>query len=101
MRLALPLFALLCAVLGVLFGALNPQDVRVDLYWLTLDIRLGVALLGAILAGAILGGFAVILGVVMPLQRRLRRLRRERAQLPAASKPSETTELVPTAPSRT
>jgi lipopolysaccharide assembly protein A len=100
MRLALPLLALLCAVLGVLFGALNPQAVRVDLYWATLDIRLGVALLAAILAGALLGGFAVIVGVVLPLQRRLRRLRRERAQLPTPA-PIEAGELVPTSSSRT
>jgi lipopolysaccharide assembly protein A len=99
MRLALPLLALLCAVLGVLFGALNPQAVHVDLYWMTLDVRLGVALLAAIFAGALLGGFAVIVGMVLPLQRRLRKLRRDRAQLPAPA-PIESGALVPSSSSR-
>ncbi len=62
---------------GVLFGAFNPQTVMIDFHWLQIHSGLGVALLVATLLGALLGGIAVALGVVLPLQRRLRKARRE------------------------
>jgi hypothetical protein len=87
MRLFLLLFAVVCAVFGILFGALNPQPVRVDLYWLGIETTQGVSLLVATLAGAVCGGLAVIVGVVWPMKTRLRRAIRNEAR--SASRVSE------------
>ena len=62
---------------GVLFGAFNPQTVTLDFHFWQIHAGLGVALLVAVLVGAVLGGIAVTVGVVWPLQRRLRKARRE------------------------
>ena len=62
---------------GVLFGAFNPQIVTLDFHLWQVHAGLGVALLVALLIGALLGGIAVTIGVVWPLQRRLRKARRE------------------------
>lgn len=85
MRLAFLLLALFCIAAGVLFGALNPDPARVDFYWFDLDASLGVLLLSAALAGAMLGGLALLLGVIWPLQARLRKARRA---APAAPPPA-------------
>ncbi len=70
------LLAVLFAAAGVLFGAFNPQQVTIDFHRFQLHAGLGVALLGALLLGAALGGAAVAVGVVWPLQRRLRQAAR-------------------------
>ncbi len=62
---------------GVLFGAFNPQTVTIDFHWWQIHPGLGVALLVATLVGALLGGIAVAIGVVLPLQGRLRKAHRE------------------------
>ena len=74
------LAALLCLVLGVALGALNPQVVAVDLGLVVLRPMLGVALLGTLLLGAIAGGLAIMVSVVLPLRHRRRA---ERARPPA------------------
>lgn len=92
MRLLTLLLALAFAAAGIVFGALNPQSARIDFYWFSLDGSLGAMLLIALLGGALLGGVAVLLGVVWPLRRKLRRLRRDAAQpasAPAAPAESE------------
>ncbi len=74
------LYLLLClAVLaaGAIFGALNPQAVTVDMYFSSVELRLGLGLLLASLAGALLGGLCVWAGVVLPLRRRLGRSLRD------------------------
>ena len=73
------LIALAFAAGGVLFGAFNPQPVTIDFHLLQLHSGLGAALLIALLAGAVLGGIAVAISVVLPLQGRLRKARRETA----------------------
>ena len=83
MRILTWLFALLVLLTGLLFGALNPDAVRVDLYFTAFQLALGPALLLAALAGALLGGLAVTFGVVLPLRGRLRRQRT--APVPASS----------------
>ena len=80
MRLFTLLLALAFAAAGIVFGALNPQAARIDVYWFSLDASLGAMLLLALLGGALLGGIAVLLGVVWPLRRRLRRAQRNSAQ---------------------
>jgi lipopolysaccharide assembly protein A len=79
MRVVFLLLSLLFIVAGIVFGALNPQPVRVDFYWFALDGSLGAMLLVSALLGATLGGAALLTGVIWPLQRRLRRSRREQA----------------------
>jgi uncharacterized integral membrane protein len=100
MRLVLPLFALLCAVLGILFGALNPQLVRVDLYWSSVESALGVTLLAALLAGAVLGGMAMLIGVVWPLKSRLRRSRRDQVKRSAGNADVDHTGLMVSSPDK-
>ena len=63
--------------MGALFGALNPQPVLIDFYFSTFEMRLGLSLLLAALAGSLLGGVCVWAGVVVPLRRTLARQRRE------------------------
>ncbi len=70
---------------GVLFGAFNPQTVTLDFHLLRIHASLGVAVLIAVLIGAMLGGIAVAVGVAWPLQRRLRKARREIAASASAT----------------
>jgi putative membrane protein len=80
MRLVFLFLALTCIAAGILFGALNPHAARVDFYWFALDGSLGLLLLGSALGGAVLGGIAMLVGMVWPLQARLRRARRDAAR---------------------
>lgn len=73
MRLIKALIALLFIALGVLFGALNRAPVRIELGFFGLDTNLGISLLLAVLAGALLAGLLLTAGVIWPLQLRLRR----------------------------
>jgi uncharacterized integral membrane protein len=67
------LVAVLFLAVGLAIGALNPQPVVLDLGLASWHATLGIALLGALLAGFIAGGLVVSASVVLPLQRRLRR----------------------------
>ena len=74
MRLIKALLALLFVVLGVLFGALNQAPVRIDLGFRTItDATLGTTLLLALLAGALLAGLVLGIGVIWPLRMKLGR----------------------------
>lgn len=86
MRVLWIILALLFVLAGALFGALNSEAVHLDFYLAEFDLPKGAALIAAVLAGWIIGGFVVWLAVVMPLKRRLVRLRREQFQRePAAT----------------
>jgi uncharacterized integral membrane protein len=95
MRILTWLFALLVVLAGLLFGALNPDPVRVDLYFTAFQLALGPALLLAALAGALLGGVAVMLGVVLPLRRRLRRQRPAVEPAPASTGDADAVRALP------
>ena len=73
MRLIKSLIALCFVALGIVFGALNTQPVHVELWFRSFDARLGLVLLSVLLAGALIGGLAVTVGVVWPMRRRLGR----------------------------
>ena len=73
MRLIKALFALLFIALGVLFGALNRQAVRIELGFTGIDGTVGTALLLAVLAGAVLAGVVLTAGVIWPLRLQLKR----------------------------
>ncbi|TWG92538.1 uncharacterized protein DUF1049 [Luteimonas sp. J16] len=72
MRLIRVLVALVVVALGAAVGALNRQVVVLDLGFTGIAASLGVMLLSALLLGALCGGLALALGVVIPLRRRLR-----------------------------
>ena len=90
MRLLFLALAIAFAALGILFGALNPETASIDFYWVRVPASLGAALLVAAFVGALLGGLAMLVGVVIPLQARLRRARREQVKAPpeAAATPA-------------
>lgn len=75
------LIALLCLLSGVAIGALNPQVVDIDLGFAVLRPTLGVALLATLLAGAVAGGLATVVSVVLPVRQR----RRDAAASPHAT----------------
>lgn len=81
MRLVRLLIALLCIAAGVAIGTLNSQAITLELGFLTLRSTLGVALLAAMLFGAIIGGLLLAASVILPLRQQLRRARRTRPAL--------------------
>jgi uncharacterized integral membrane protein len=72
MRVIKAILALCFVALGLAFGALNREHVRVDFALGTADLRLGLLILVTLLVGAFLGGVAVMAGVVWPMRRKLR-----------------------------
>ena len=87
MRLIRSFIALGFVALGIVFGALNREPVRVDLWFAAFEGRLGLVLLAVLLAGAVLGGLVVTLGVVLPLRRSLARPRAEASRDERAPSP--------------
>jgi uncharacterized integral membrane protein len=83
MRFGLILLVLVFAGAGAVFGALNSQPVTFDFYFGSVSLARGGALLGALLAGWLLGGLLVWFSLVMPLRVRLRRLSRQHRQMQA------------------
>ena len=75
------LIALLCLVAGVAVGALNPKVVEIDLGLAILRPTLGLALLASLLVGAIAGGLAIMVSVLLPLRQR---------RQPGAARPRDT-----------
>jgi uncharacterized integral membrane protein len=61
MRLIRPVLAIVCLGLGIFVGLLNRDAVTIDLGPAAVHTTLGVALLGAFLAGALAGGLAMAL----------------------------------------
>lgn len=82
-RLIRLLAAVACLLLGGIVGALNTRPVVLDLGFVALPTSLGLAVLVALLAGVVVGGLLVAVGVVAPLRRRLRRA--EAARSPVAA----------------
>lgn len=86
MRALRILIAVLSIAAGVAIGALNPQSVTLDLGIVVLRSTLGVVLLATLLLGAIAGGAMLVVSVVLPLQRRLRRARQDAASRPVVGR---------------
>lgn len=84
MRLLRLLIPLLCVAIGVAIGALNPQRVVLDLGFVMLPSTLGVVVLATLLVGAVMGGLALAVSVVLPLRQQLRRTRLPPPQIPDA-----------------
>jgi lipopolysaccharide assembly protein A len=77
MRVVWTVLALLFVAVGAVFGALNSDSVPFDFYLFQPELPKGAALLGAVLAGWLAAGLTLWLAVILPLRRRLARLRRE------------------------
>jgi len=73
MRLVRLIAAFACIVLGAIVGALNTQQVVLDLGFTTIPTSLGLGILLALLLGVLVGGTILAIGVVAPMRRRLRR----------------------------
>lgn len=70
-------FALVVAVAGLAFHVRNKQPVALDYFFGALETELSVAMLAALLTGALLGVLAMI-SSHFRLQRELRRLARQK-----------------------
>lgn len=77
MRLILIALTLLMIASGALFGALNARRAALDFYFFSIEAPVGAALLTALLAGWLLGGFVAWLGLVPRLRRDLRAARHQ------------------------
>ncbi|MEZ5465949.1 MAG: lipopolysaccharide assembly protein LapA domain-containing protein [Lysobacteraceae bacterium] len=96
MRLLFYILAVTALLAGILFGALNADTARVDLYFVQFDLMLGVALLLAMLLGALLAWLLLSLGVIWPLRRRLARERKEARRVIAAADQGNSAQVVGT-----
>ncbi|MDP1696251.1 MAG: LapA family protein [Xanthomonadaceae bacterium] len=76
MRVIHALMVLVFILVGASFAALNTAPITVDFYFNQLSANSGFMVLFAMLAGAVLGAIAVIVGGVWPLRRRLKALQR-------------------------
>ena len=84
MRVIRLLIALACLAAGAILGALNRQIVSIDLgLGFVPATSLGIALIVALLLGALIGGLAISASVVLPLRRRLSRAERAASAAPA------------------
>ncbi len=90
MRLTALILALFFLVAGVLFGALNPDEVALDFYRFRITLPLGVALLGFAVLGAVAAGVLLWFTVIWPQRRRIARLARRDASPPTVPEPTPT-----------
>ncbi len=73
------LLAALIALLGLGFSLINFQQVTLAVGFGTLTLPLGVLVLLALLAGALVAGLLLWAGVILPMGFRLRALEKDRA----------------------
>lgn len=67
------LILLAVLVAGLVIGALNSQDMTLNLGFTAIHSSTGLAITVALLAGAIVGAGLVLVGMVIPLYSRLRK----------------------------
>jgi putative membrane protein len=68
MPLLRALIALAFVMLGIIFGALNRDVMRIDLFFTTLQASIGLTVLLVLLMGCLLGGLVVLATVVWPMR---------------------------------
>ncbi len=72
-RLIFGLVSLAAIAVGLLVGALNSDQVRLDLLWVRLDWPLGLLLLLSLAVGLLLGIVMIYFSRVLPLRLKLRK----------------------------
>ncbi|WP_447784997.1 hypothetical protein [Stenotrophomonas bentonitica] len=82
MKVARLLILLAVLVAGLVIGALNSQDMTLNLGFTAIHSSTGLAITVALLTGAIIGAGLVLVGLVIPLYSRLRKA--QKAALAAA-----------------
>lgn len=89
MKVARLLILLAVLVAGLVIGALNSQDMTLNLGFTAIHSSTGLAITVALLTGAIIGAGLVLVGVVIPLYSRLRKAQKVApAAAPVASSSS-------------
>jgi uncharacterized membrane protein YciS (DUF1049 family) len=89
MKLARLLILLAVLVAGLIVGALNSQDMTLNLGFTAIHSSTGLAITIALLTGAIIGAGLVMVGLVIPLYSKLRRAQKAApAVAPVASSSS-------------
>jgi lipopolysaccharide assembly protein A len=76
------LIAILFVAAGVVVGALNAQAITIDVGFAVVSATLGVALLVALLCGALLAGLVLSVSVILPLRQQVRTQRPGRVASP-------------------
>ena len=88
-RIAFIVVTTLAVALGLLVGTLNSGVASLDLLWIQLDWPLGLIVLGAAVAGLLLGLLLAWFFSILPLRARLRKAARREAA-PNSSEPQAT-----------
>ena len=83
MPLLKTLIALAFIIIGIVFGALNRDVMRIDLFFTTLQASIGLTVLLVLLLGCLLGGLVVLATVVWPMRANL--VKAEKAAIKVAA----------------
>lgn len=75
--------ALAFIIMGIVFGALNRDVMRIDLFFTTLQASIGLTVLLVLLLGCLLGGLVVLATVVWPMRANLSKAEKTVAKLAA------------------
>ena len=86
MPLLRTLFALAFIMLGIIFGALNRDVMRIDLFFTTLHAGIGLSILLVLLMGCLLGGLVVLATVVWPMRSHLAKVEKAMAKIATEEK---------------
>lgn len=81
MPLLKTLIALAFIIMGIVFGALNRDVMRIDLFFTTLQASIGLTVLLVLLLGCLLGGLVVLATVVWPMRANLAKAERAAAKI--------------------
>lgn len=81
MPLLRTLIALAFVMLGIIFGALNRDVMRIDLFFTTLQASVGLTVLLVLLLGCLLGGLVVLATVVWPMRSALAKAEKAAAKI--------------------
>ena len=81
MPLLKTLIALAFVIMGIVFGALNRDVMRIDLFFTTLQASIGLTVLLVLLLGCLLGGLVVMATVVWPMRAKLTKAEKAAAKM--------------------
>lgn len=87
----LVLVGVLCIGMGLVFGALNDQAVTLSVYFFSLELGLGAAVMLGMLAGALVTALVMLLTLVWPQTHAKKKIQKKHDHLLAKSAEDETT----------